>query len=82
MPDEAEARTQRAAQAIVAYLAGHPSAADSEQGIGQWWLPCMGVDVPRADLRRAIDRLVDERVLAATRLPGGQLIYRRAATTP
>lgn len=82
MPDEAEARTQRAAQAIVAYLASHPSAADNEQGIGQWWLPCMGVDVPRADLRRAIALLLEQGVLMATQLPGGQVVYRHAAATP
>lgn len=51
--DDAEARTQRAMEAIVAYLARSPMAADTEQGIVQWWLPAMGVDVSQDDVSAA-----------------------------
>ena len=58
MLDDAEARTQRAMEAIAAYLASCPMAADTEEGIAQWWLPGMGVDVPQADVHEALERLL------------------------
>ena len=79
MLDEAEARTQRAMQAITAYIARHPQAADSEQGIAQWWLPAMGVDVPPASVHEALDRLVIQQVLVRSMVADGSAIYRAAA---
>jgi hypothetical protein len=79
--DDAEARTQRATQAIVAYLARCPMAADTEQGIAQWWLSGMEVDVPQADVHEALERLMRAGVLAMTVLPGGGVIYR-GVTSP
>lgn len=78
MLDEAEARTVRAMQAITAYIARHPLAADSEQGIAQWWLPAMGVDVPPASVHAALDRLVMQQVLARSMVADGSAIYRAA----
>jgi hypothetical protein len=80
--DEAEARTLRAMQAITAYIARHPLAADSEQGIAQWWLPAMGVDVPPASVHAALDRLVMQQVLARSMVADGSAIYRAAAAVP
>jgi hypothetical protein len=76
--DDAEARTQRAMEAIAAYLARCPMAADTEEGIAQWWLPGMGVDVPQADVHEALERLLRSGALATTVLPGGGVIYRAA----
>lgn len=81
MLDDAETRTRRAIEAILAYLTRCPLAADSEQGIAQWWLPETGVDVPITDLRTALDRLVHDKVMTRTILPDGSVIYR-AATRP
>ena len=78
MLDDAEARTQRAMEAIAAYLACCPMAADTEEGIAQWWLPGMGVDVPQADVHEALERLLRSGELATTVLPGGGVIYRAA----
>jgi hypothetical protein len=76
--DEAEARTQRAMQAIAAYIARHPLAADGEAGIAQWWLPEMGLDVPLASVRSALERLVLQQVLERSVLGDGSAIYRAA----
>jgi hypothetical protein len=78
----AETRTQLAVDAIVGYLARSPQAADTEQGIAQWWLPRMGVDVPLADVRAALERLVRTGVMTCTSLPEGSVIYRAAAPRP
>jgi hypothetical protein len=80
--DDAEARTQRAMEAIVAYLARRPMAADTEEGIAQWWLPGMGVDVPQADVHEALTRLLRSGALTTTVLPGGGVIYRAAPLPP
>lgn len=76
MLDDAGARSRHAKQAILAYLARHPSAADSEQGIAQWWLPEMNAEAPPADVRRALDELVQQQALGRTTLPDGSVIYR------
>lgn len=78
----AESRTQRAAEAIEAYLARWPQAADTEEGIAQWWLPRMGVDLPLSDVQAALDRLVRRRVVTRSHLPEGSVIYRAAAAGP
>jgi len=80
--DAAEARRQRAIEAIEAYLARHPHAADTEQGIAQWWLPDMGVDVPVIDVHRALDVLVRQGRVLPSVLPDGSVIYRAAPAAP
>ncbi len=67
--------TRRAIAAIEAYLARHALAADTEDGIVQWWLPEMGVDVQRLDARLALESLVSQGRLHCRTLPGGTLIY-------
>lgn len=74
--DDASARTQRAVQAILGYLAQHPLAADTEQGIAQWWLPQMGVDVPLADVQQALQALLLSAKVLRIVLPDGRAIYR------
>ena len=58
-PEEPRPGTRRAAEAIEAYLAQHPAAADSEQGIAQWWLPAMGMEVPMEVVCEALDWLAE-----------------------
>lgn len=64
-------------QAIEAYLASHPGAADSEHGIATWWLPGLGIDVPVARVRQALGSLAERGVITVVALPGGT-IYRAA----
>ncbi len=74
--EDAGTRRRRAESAILAHLARHPLAADTEQGIAQWWLGPMGVDVPLADVRQALEALLrDGRIERAT-LPDGRAIFR------
>jgi hypothetical protein len=71
--------TRRAMQAIEAYLARHAFAADTEDGIVQWWLPEMGVDVPLIEARLALQSLVSQGRIERRSLPGGTVIYRAAS---
>jgi LmbE family N-acetylglucosaminyl deacetylase len=76
LPDEADTRRRRAAEAIEAYLARHPLAADTEQGIAQWWLGPMGVNVPLADVQQALEALLRKGRVERVVLPDGSAIYR------
>lgn len=85
MSDPAETRLQAlqvACDAIVAYLARHPCAADNEDGIAQWWLPDMGVDVPLTVVRQALQGLLQRQVVTSTALPDGSVIFRAAPPAP
>ena len=57
--------------AIVGYLRDHPNAADTLEGIAEWWLPRhqLRIDVER--LARMLRRLADRDVLEALGMGGG-----------
>ncbi|HEY0502488.1 MAG TPA: hypothetical protein VGD42_03245 [Lysobacter sp.] len=78
MFDDAGPAIERAVSAIEAYLAQHPAAADSEQGVAQWWLPAVGVDVPVEHVHRALEILWQRGVIERTALPDGGTVYRAA----
>ena len=61
--------------AVRAYLAAHPGAADSAEGIRQWWLPDSLAHVPLVALRQVLERMVRRRELKVLRLPDGQDLY-------
>ena len=56
--DPRPAKTEAVAAAIERYLASHPQAADSVDGIANWWLADQGFD--RATIDAALDRMVAE----------------------
>lgn len=49
-----------AARSIVDYLAEHPRATDSAEGIQRWWIAPQGGEVPLASVQRALDGLERE----------------------
>jgi hypothetical protein len=79
----ADARTRRrtVAEAIRRYLASHPSAADSELGITEWWLPEMGVEGTVTEVREALRLLEREGVVEACRLDDGRYVWRGSTRT-
>jgi hypothetical protein len=74
--DAADARLCQLVQAIEAYLAAHPDAADSEQGITDWWLSSVGVYAASGELGPALAKLVARGKIEAHQLPDGRVIYR------
>jgi hypothetical protein len=59
------------------YLAQHPRAADTLDGIAQWWVPARLARSGHPDaLTDAVSRLVAEARLCAVASPDGQVIYR------
>lgn len=69
-------------QAIVDYLAQSPKAADTAQGIAQWWLPRIGVGASVQEVEQALVHLLAQRKVECTTLPDGSVIYRASAAPP
>lgn len=64
--------------AISLYLRAHPNAADSVEGIMQWWLPQQQNPVDIDDLQQALDYLVETRAASRTALLDGRMLYTNA----
>lgn len=63
------------ADAIERYLAAHPDAADSVEGIRLWWLTGDAAGEAPERVREALERLVETGIVERRALPGGQVIY-------
>ena len=82
MPD---AKLSRVVEAIEAYFARHPDAADSAEGIASWWLAGAGIEARVDEVLGALAILAAYLLLAyvvlpqvvARRMPDGRLIYVR-----
>lgn len=64
--------------AVIAYLARHPSAADSLAGICGWWLPALGVEAGPDVVEPVLEALVAGRKLERITGVDGTVIYRAA----
>ena len=69
---------QELIEAITAYLARSPAAADTAQGIADWWMSAMGLAVSAEDVEAALDALVQHGAVARQGMPGGGLVYSAA----
>jgi hypothetical protein len=63
---------------IVRYWVQRPHAADTIDGIKQWWFPRRPLDAAADEIRLALDRLVRRGIVIADTLPDGNTIYRSA----
>jgi hypothetical protein len=61
---------------LLDYIACHPDAADSNEGIRRWWLPG-DIAACTANVEAALERLVQLGELARQRLPDGGVLYKR-----
>lgn len=61
--------------AIRHYLAGHPSASDTVEGVRLWWLAGEGTQAPARMVAAALERLVEEGAVRERRLAAGTTVY-------
>jgi hypothetical protein len=62
-------------EAILRYLAACPNAADTADGVLNWWFPRQRYNDARDDVERALEDLAAEGRLARLKLPDGRVIY-------
>lgn len=72
---EKNQQRDRLISAITLYLRAHPNAADSVEGIMQWWLPQEENPADMNDLQSALDHLVETGALARAALLDGRMLY-------
>lgn len=72
------ATVTEACNAILQYLNNHPKAADTQDGIGKWWLAGIHPK-PSADvLQKALDELLAAGKIGCSRLVDGSIVYEKA----
>lgn len=69
-------------ESIQHYLALHPEAADSLEGIVSWWLPPSKRSFPAEAVQVALTQLVKERRIALIALADGRTLYQSVTKTP
>jgi hypothetical protein len=70
-------RTGVIAQIIERYVAKHPRAADTAEGVRAWWVGAERHDASIEDVQQALDVLVESGRLCRSILPDGAAIYSR-----
>jgi hypothetical protein len=65
-------------ETILRYLRDHPDAADTAAGIRQWWLPYEDEEFSAAVVQGALDRLVEQGLIARIDRQGMPSVYSRA----
>jgi hypothetical protein len=66
------------AEDLARYLSEHPHAADTFDGIRRWWLTRIRVEEADIQVRKALEKLVDDRLVVKNELPDGRVLYRSA----
>jgi Fe2+ or Zn2+ uptake regulation protein len=60
---------------LSAYLAKRPNAADTFEGVLQWWIKKQRFEASANAVQLALDKLVSEGVLQKNHIVGGEIIY-------
>ena len=65
------------AECIVSYLNSHPNAADTVEGITEWWLLRQQIEVSSALVQQALDCLVSKSVVKFNVNLSGNKVYSK-----
>ena len=75
MSDTEESRIAQLRDEILKYLGAHPQAADTVEGIANWWLPRQRYEEDIQKVQQALDGLVERGLVAKTTLADGTILY-------
>jgi Fe2+ or Zn2+ uptake regulation protein len=64
---------------ILRYLRTHPKAADTVDGVVDWWLPSQRYEMARERVQQALDHLVARGLVTKTILANGKVVYASTA---
>jgi hypothetical protein len=82
VPEDVDQLRARLKETIVQRFRNSPFAADTAHGIHTSWLSDKGLEAPPALVADVLQELVDDGVLRAERVTGGEPLYRRGAQFP
>ena len=69
------------ARQIRRYLLDHPNAADSAEGVAQWWLASQQIQFPTEKVKMALDYLVKNDFISKSSTSGGKAVYANKKTS-
>jgi hypothetical protein len=72
---EARAQLSKLAREILGYLIKNPRASDSLVGIARWWILKQRIETMTADVKKALDELVELGVVIQTITPHSDPTY-------
>lgn len=61
---------------ILRYLEQHPNAADTLEGIVEWWVPKQAIYEEERVVQKALDEMVKQKLLLTTESSGARKHYR------
>ena len=74
---EMDADFNEAADILARYLTAHPGAADTLEGISQWWLPQAEGRLRQVPVQSVLAALIARGLVVEERHPDGRVHYRR-----
>ncbi len=80
--DNSPSKVSDIASAIRRYLADHPNASDSLEGVQRWWLGEGAVEAPGPTVQQALDQLVKKGTVVNKMLPDGTVVYAGGGSGP
>jgi hypothetical protein len=80
--DHPPSKVSDIAAAIRRYLADHPNASDSLEGVQRWWLGEGAVEAPGPTVQQALDQLVKKGTVVNKMLPDGTVVYAGGGSGP
>jgi hypothetical protein len=75
LTEQPPAEIQDIAQVIERYLSAHPNAADTVEGIANYWLKSGRVKATAEQVQQAISLLIDWGLMSQKTLPDGTALY-------
>jgi hypothetical protein len=76
--ESADEEVKRIARDLEHYVALHPTAADTPEGIARWWLPHSG-EPALSLVEAALEQLVQRGIVVRRTLPSGAFIFAGVA---
>ena len=73
--NQQEQETWEVAQKILRYLRGHPDAADTANGILEWWLLKQSISEEQSVVEQALKMLVEKNLILSTTAIDGRKHY-------
>lgn len=71
---------EKVADEIIRYLQQHQFAADTLEGISQWWITRQRIEEDKQRVHAALKYLVERRQLHCRQLPDGSVLYSGTST--